>query len=334
MKRGYYKYNVSNFNTAQKTAIESFIREVVNKNSNYEKIDCPLCSCTASEVLFLNDRYGIPATTVRCKKCSLVFQNPRLTKEKLIQFYSSDNYRNIYGNESVLNPGNFQKKFTFDYNYKFDTNNYSAIESMYYFIVNSGIEFETICEIGAGGGWNLAQFNLIGKSTIGYEPNRTLVKMGSDKGIKLEQGFLEEVSGEYDLVILRHVLEHLSEPIEDLKKIIRHNNKYLFVEVPGIIDKLPSIQNAHNFYFSLNTLNRTLAKSGYKTLHAAYFQPNNFIMLIAEKKENYVFNYSYSREAVMVKNIVIKYKIRHFISDLIDRMALTKVKDRVKSLFN
>ena len=55
---------------------------------------------------------------------------------------------------------------------------------------------------------------------------------------------------------LSHVFEHLTNLDDAVKKLSNISKKYLFVEVPGHVAELQSIQNAHNYYFSLNTANR------------------------------------------------------------------------------
>ena len=75
--------------------------EAVNKFNNnseieFEKVSCLNCDSENHKILFINDRYGFNLTTVLCKKCGLIFSNPRMSKNSTDFFYNSDLYRQIY----------------------------------------------------------------------------------------------------------------------------------------------------------------------------------------------------------------------------------------------
>ncbi len=102
----------------------------------------------------------------------------------------------------------------------------------------------------------------------------------------------------YDLIILKHSLEHLYNPSKDLEKIRSHTNKYLFIEVPGNFRRIASIQNAHNFYFTKNTLHKIVSKTGFNIISTEYCKETEFIFALYEKSEktNIIYEYSYSDE--------------------------------------
>ena len=119
------------------------------------------------------------------------------------------------------------------------------------FICSLNIDYKTVREIGCGYGNNRLFFKNIGKEVYGVEPSKTSVKIAIDNQINIKQGFVNDLENKYDLIILKHVFEHLYDPLKDLEKIRSHINKYLFIEVPGNFRRIASIQNAHNFYFSV-----------------------------------------------------------------------------------
>ena len=53
-----------------------------------EKISCPLCNLEREEVLYVLEGYHI----VRRSSCSLVYLNPRPTKDDMNRLYKEDGY--------------------------------------------------------------------------------------------------------------------------------------------------------------------------------------------------------------------------------------------------
>jgi 2-polyprenyl-3-methyl-5-hydroxy-6-metoxy-1,4-benzoquinol methylase len=96
---------------------------------------------------------------------------------------------------------------------------------------------------------------------------------------------IEKIDRKYDVITMFHVLEHLPNPIEILKKlkrILKKNGK-LIIEVPSCNDLLlrdKNLQNFRNFYmwsehliiFSENLLYKILKKSGFKNIKINHYQ--------------------------------------------------------------
>lgn len=56
----------------------------------------------------------------------------------------------------------------------------------------------------------------------------------------------------YDLVVLSHVLEHVSEPYEFIKDWAQHSSKIIYVEVPlGDLSKAPLYWHEHVTFFTV-----------------------------------------------------------------------------------
>ena len=81
-----------------------------NSNIKFEKTLCLNCLSNENKILFKNDRYGFKLTTVICKRCGLIFSNPRMTKDATDYFYKSDIYRNL---RSCRNYGIHPSSHTF-----------------------------------------------------------------------------------------------------------------------------------------------------------------------------------------------------------------------------
>jgi len=296
------RYPILKLSQLQKEHIKEFNN---NPKIKFEKIKCFNCNSANKKILFTNDRYGFNQKTVICKNCGLIYSNPRMTEDATHFFYKSDLYRNVYEEHGIT---------------EYITSEYEQIEKSpkkFFHIINSlNLEYQNVCEVGASGGQNLKPFQLIGKDVVGYEPSKFLSDFAKTKGINVINGFIDDVKGEYDLVILIHVYEHLLNPIDELKKLRKHVKKYLFIEVPGCITKFSSIQNAHNSYFSINTLSHIVTKCGFKRVHIEYKTGNVSDVLYAlfEKiDEIKTHQYSYTHEVKKFTRIYYRYCIKIFI---------------------
>lgn len=296
-----------NLSPEQLNAIESFRNLIEDNHFRFEPIGCLICGTLKKKLLFINDRYNLPVNVSMCKVCGLVHESPRLRSKDVAEFYSLDLYRDIYGG---LNE-NFESRFKFNESIKLDFNAYHTNESFYAFIQDAGINYDSVCEVGAGGGWNLIPFINEGKVAVGYEPGERLVRLGQERGIELYRGFLNNISGAFDLIFLKHVLEHLLDPVDSLKTLKNHTKRYIAVEVPGWINYVPSIQNAHVFYFTLNTLQKIFALAGFRAVRIDYFRKNRFIVGLFEKENelNGSFSYDFDDELKNILKVYYKSKV-------------------------
>ncbi len=106
------------------------------------------------------------------------------------------------------------------------------------------------------------------------------LKFGQEKGLDLYDGEIDPQKtpkNSQDLIILSHVLEHITNPINFINEILEYlrDEKYLLVEVPGIFDikrtyyHNPSVyfQNAHIFNFYKHYLNQFFETLGLKIIY-------------------------------------------------------------------
>ena len=175
-------------------------------------------------------------------------------------------------------------------------------------------------------GKKLIDFNFLGKKTYGIEPSKIYHKAHNNYSLNTKLGFIKDVKQKFDLVILSHVLEHLT----DLKKNITHlydiTNKYIFIEVPGNVNKLQSIQNAHNYYFSINTLNYFFLNNKFKLIKIEYAKDNNFLFALYEKteiKSNFMFNKT--SELRIAKKITRNYIFKYIIIKILRLIGIANI---------
>tara|TARA_A100001011_G_C14316061_1_gene848053 strand:- start:3202 stop:4134 length:933 start_codon:yes stop_codon:yes gene_type:complete len=281
------------------------------QKEKYIKLPCYFCKSENIRYLFENDRYGMKCYTSICKNCLSLQNNPRISDDAINKFYESGLYWDYY----VLDNYSEKYKIKFDLipSKQLDTNKYT--KTLFFDFINSArLNYETVFEIGCAGGWNLIPFIKIDKECFGYEPSTFFVK--DEVEAKIYHENFEEIKNDYDLVILKHVLEHVTDPINFLKGIRNKCKKYLYVEVPGVKNKLPSIQMAHIFYFNENELLYIFNKSGFKLIKLITVKSNNFILALLEKTEpkdlNY-FNKNKLKFKFFYRLIYLKYFLRSFL---------------------
>ncbi len=79
-----------------------------------------------------------------------------------------------------------------------------------------------VIEVGAGRGRLVAALRVRGYDAVGIEPNAGAARAAASSGLPVEEVELEEAdfpAGEADLVVFWHVLEHLDDPHEALRRV-------------------------------------------------------------------------------------------------------------------
>ena len=98
------------------------------------------------------------------------------------------------------------------------------------------------------------------------DKNKKIIE--SIKGVKrLHIGNIETLEEKFDLIVLIHALEHITDPIKLLKSIISklNPNGQLFIEVPDLASSPFDLLIAdHCSHFTLSTLENVILNSGYK----------------------------------------------------------------------
>lgn len=267
------------------------------------QVPCPNCQVHRDDLLFNRDRYGIPWNTVVCRECGMLYSNPQMTSDSTNQFYASDDYRRIYGGGDLLRDS----ADMFDLKSVDRSGAYHQLTS-FDFIMNSGVHIDSVAELGAGGGWNLVPFIDKGIDCRGYDFSPQLVNAGRLQGVDMIDLSETTLSGQYDLIMLKHVLEHVDDPIRQLQQLAPNltNNGHLFVEVPGIVEKIPSLQNAHYHYFSESTLESVIGQAGFEISHQQTIRRNGYLLVLAKYTGNIQVAAKRSEEFERVSKVVAK----------------------------
>jgi len=237
----------------------------------YETVDSPCgASVHGDDALPIAtvDRYGLPISTMLSKKSGIMWESRRLTPESLERFYNED-YRDIY--------------------------TAAARETFFLGQVHYGIELyqwlahscgataaapETVYDIGCGMGGVLEAFRLAGaRHMAGVDYGEEFLREGRRRGLDLIHGSWQQLADRppADLVIVSHVLEHISEVtsfLSGLRTVLKKDG-LLLVVVPGIFnlktyafDLRNYLQNAHLYHFCQDTLAALASRCGYEVVAA------------------------------------------------------------------
>lgn len=178
------------------------------------------------ELVSDTDRHGEPLTTVVCMETGLVRNDPIPGDAELAKFYSED-YRTSY--KSAAKPRTRQILRNFR----------RVAEHVRQFrdVLDQG---QRVLDVGAGSGEFAFLMGQRGAQVIGIEPNEGYAAycredLGLDvRTAHLAPGLFE--AGQFDLIRLNHVLEHLNDPVKYLAMIGKWlaPGGRLYVEVPNI----------------------------------------------------------------------------------------------------
>jgi len=226
---------------------------------------CPLCGCKAFS-RFKKIRYqGLLISLVRCEKCTLVLQSPRLTEEALERFYATEYRLDQTDSHGRNQYERGQRRGTYIVEYLSENGK----------TLGQG---DTILEVGCGHGGILGHLQDVGCIVAGCDPESIATEYAKSQGLDIRHGFDDQLSdfeGKADAVVLSHVLEHVEEPIKFLSKIGRllKSEGVIYVEVPGInnprvVHKGYGAQLGHLVYFTEKTLRDTASAAGYEVIDA------------------------------------------------------------------
>jgi len=213
------------------------------------------------------ERFDIPIKFGICLKCGHIYAKNVLNEKALNDFYTSPLYRSLYGSLSVQ-----------DHVDKLHVakNSETALWKIAKpFLPERG---GSVLEWGSSGGWNLIPFRDFGHEVRGLDVSVPYIEAGRKTyGLDLQlindHTFEDLIEHQFDVIILNHVLEHLTDPQELLQKLSRVSSpKTVF------LIGLPTIETirdygfanyftvAHIHYFSKYSFTSSLRRSGFTLL--------------------------------------------------------------------
>jgi SAM-dependent methyltransferase len=197
------------------------------------EIPCPLCDSQRYRVRYepwvracdparlYGAASGIRGTQrlVECDACSLIYENPRYSADVIVRGYAQSDDGGHDSQHSM-------RVRTF----------LAALRRLAPFLPAPGAR---VLDIGTAGGAFLEAAETFGYDARGMEPSRYLVEKGRARGLKIEQGIIDDhtFSGaSFDMVSLWDVLEHVCEPRAALTKVAKllKPNGIVLINFPDI----------------------------------------------------------------------------------------------------
>lgn len=243
----------------------------IKSEARLETVACNLCGSEDYSVLIepgvkefdpmqvITASKGIRGTQriVRCSNCGLVYVNPRIDTETVAYSYSN-------AKDEVYVKGAAGRKRTFR----------RYVKKIGKWRRPPG----RLLDIGCAAGFFVHEARKCGWDATGIEPSKWLVKWGiKNLGEKLYEGTLRQgrfKEGEFDLLTMWDVLEHLPDPAGELHECNRilKQGGMLVINYPdfgSILARLTGsrwwfLLSNHLYYFTPDTMRRYLQKSGFE----------------------------------------------------------------------
>lgn len=233
---------------------------------NLKKTDCP-CGNDSFENLSQTDTFGFPLNYVICSKCGIIRQEKCLDDSSLKNFYQYY-FRNLYRRSGTVNQKFFYRQYR---------RALSLVELIKSKIEINGIK--TVLDYGCSAGGYVKVFEDMGLNSVGLDFDKNYIDFGRKFfGLNLKFGGLEKIKEtSFDLIILNHVLEHMSQPlnfIESTKNLLTKNG-YLMISVPSYDNfyyrkKQPlsaQFHIAHIYVYSPKNLSNLMSNLGFTSIY-------------------------------------------------------------------
>jgi 2-polyprenyl-3-methyl-5-hydroxy-6-metoxy-1,4-benzoquinol methylase len=252
-------------------------------------VDCVVCDAGISDTRLVYHEYGL--NVVRCRRCGLVYVNPRLDDTALDSVYGLHTApRHL---EGVGEDRTREDKVYRAYEDRLIQQRLLLLEKM-----RNG-KVGRLLDVGSHHGHFLVQARLRGWTGVGVEiASDVAAKARDTHNLTIYNDKIENVdfgAERFDVVTLFDVLEHLQEPNRVLRTIssILADDGILFIKVPNVhfiqlktfvLSRLLGrdahkryeflnplgffMVEQHNYNFSDQTLTRLLAKNGYVKLRS------------------------------------------------------------------
>lgn len=255
----------------------------------FEDVACAVCDSTDLHLVTEKGQFKYSTNVCVCKSCGMSFLNPRWDEATYFDYYTN-HYDALYRPpiKHKIDP----KKLPGSY--------YPVIDRL----KNAKVPLKEGCnilDVGSSDGAKLMQLNESFKDLNYYaiEPTASHKDKIKAKGIEFVSDDVNSdwhlnYQGKFDLIIMRHVMEHMLEPVKVLEKLrsVLKEGGMIYIAVPdamnvkvGIIEYFFRV--VHTYYFSKLSMANLLKKSGFEVKANAtgdeYHTPE--LYTIAQKSE-------------------------------------------------
>lgn len=258
--------------------------------------NCLICDSTCFEEHLTSKDFSVSNenfTILKCKNCNFHFTNPRPKNEELARYYISDHY--ISHNNTRKNL--FEKVYQLVRRI--------AIKGKYN-LISRFIKKGRILDIGCGTGDFLNKCKTEKWETKGIEPSEIARKQAVvNYNLDVEESIdLRDIKGEFDVITLWHVLEHVTElntTVSELKRLLSTHGKAI-IAVPNLESFDASYYKKywaaydlpiHLYHFSKESIIKLFKKHGFSLRKTKGMKYDSFyVSMLSEehksKKKNFI----------------------------------------------
>lgn len=243
---------------------------------------CPLCRTDQREVRYAE--FGAHKI-VRCRKCEVHYLYPRLTESAMHRTYAEADY--FEGGNSGYSDTSYALQ---------ERALRSTFRRLLHNMQKRNLTGGGLLEVGCGYGYLLEEAKEFFSVRVGTEFSRHGVQLASSRADRVYQGGVDQlsVSMKFDCVLATHVIEHVYEPREFVKRLADHTKpggKIVLAapDMGGLLRKLmgrrwPSFKiPEHVLYFDAGTLSSLMCQAGLRNVRLLPY-PHAFpLALIAAK---------------------------------------------------
>ena len=270
-------------------------------NEFFEEIGCPVCASPDytvvqaarypaaldeqqfKQIFRASSDQVLWDQVVRCRACDLVYVNPRLRADLILEGYAEAEDP-VFAAQNEARMRGFRK----------------TLEGV---VKRLGIspEGKRVLDVGCAGGAFLVAARELGFTVTGIEPARWMAAFGRENyQLDIRDGILEAgmfEPGSFDVITLWDVIEHLPQPRETLN-IVRSLLKpdgVLLVNYPDIGTlaartlgrRWPFWLSVHLIYYTPKTMTEQLRRAGFSTLWFESFWPVLPLGYVAQRAAPY-----------------------------------------------
>lgn len=251
----------------------------MNMTSKYNYVICPLCGSDNSKTVFpstskieatetpevyrcTNPGYGTHDRIVKCQECNLAYSNPRSPSDAILESY-----------RAVEDPVYVQeqdgRQLTFTHHIRHLERQIGPANGRK--LLDVGCYTGIFVDVALKHGWN----------AMGVEPSHWASAFAQQQGLPVIEGTLATANitdASQDVVTLWDVIEHLPDPLVELREVARvvkpdgwtvvHTMDIDSLAAKVMHGRWPWLMKMHLIYFSQQTMSDMLRKVGFQPVYS------------------------------------------------------------------